>query len=143
METLAGGGPPSVCGVLEYLWEAKRLNPRQARWALLFAQFQFTISYCRGTKNTKTDALSSLYSSDDLSENPEHILPSTMIASPIQWSLDEDIAASSVSDPAPPGCPATHTLPLTIWKASPSSYSLASMVTPRSGFRYRLASIRW
>lgn len=45
---------------LEYLREAKRLNPRQARWALFFTQFNFT-SYCPGTKNTKADALSCLY----------------------------------------------------------------------------------
>ncbi|KAK3550994.1 hypothetical protein QTP70_011447 [Hemibagrus guttatus] len=30
---------------LEYLWAAKRLNPRQARWALFFTRFNFTISY--------------------------------------------------------------------------------------------------
>ncbi len=30
---------------LQYLREAKRLNPRQARWALFFTRFQFKISY--------------------------------------------------------------------------------------------------
>ncbi len=45
---------------LEYLREAKRLNPRQARWALFFVRFHFTISYRPGTKNTKADALSRL-----------------------------------------------------------------------------------
>ncbi len=94
---------------LEYLREAKRLNPRQARWALFFTRFHFTISYRPGTKNTKADALSRLHAPDDLSESPEPILPSSLIVSPIQWSLDEDIAAASVSDPAPPGCPPNHT----------------------------------
>ncbi len=94
---------------LEYLQEAKRLNPRQARWALFFTRFHFTISYRPGTKNTKADALSRLHAPDDLSESPEPILPSSLIVSPIQWSLDEDIAAASVSDPAPSGCPPNHT----------------------------------
>ncbi|KAK3574255.1 hypothetical protein QTP86_004408 [Hemibagrus guttatus] len=43
---------------LEYLHGAKRLNPRQARWALFFTRFQFTVSYRPGSKNGKVDALS-------------------------------------------------------------------------------------
>lgn len=48
---------------LEYLQTAKRLNPRQARWALFFTHFRFTISYRPGSKNTKADALSRIHSS--------------------------------------------------------------------------------
>ncbi|KAL0186184.1 hypothetical protein M9458_017854, partial [Cirrhinus mrigala] len=44
---------------LQYLREARRLNPRQARWALFFTRFNFTISYRPGSKNTVADALSS------------------------------------------------------------------------------------
>ncbi|KAL0199034.1 hypothetical protein M9458_007574, partial [Cirrhinus mrigala] len=36
---------------LEYIREAKRLNLRQARWALLFSRFNFTITYRPGSKN--------------------------------------------------------------------------------------------
>jgi len=36
---------------LEYLCSAKRLNPRQARWALFFTQFNFSITYHPGSKN--------------------------------------------------------------------------------------------
>ncbi|KAI2653667.1 Transposon Tf2-9 polyprotein [Labeo rohita] len=43
---------------LEYLRSAKRLNPRQARWALFFTRFQFFVTYRPGSKNTKADALS-------------------------------------------------------------------------------------
>ncbi len=32
----------------EYLWSAKMLNPRQARWALFFTQFQTSITYRPG-----------------------------------------------------------------------------------------------
>ncbi|KAK3530803.1 hypothetical protein QTP70_002830 [Hemibagrus guttatus] len=38
---------------LEYLHGAKRLNPKQARWALFFTRFQFTVSYRPGSKNGK------------------------------------------------------------------------------------------
>lgn len=42
--------------ILEYLHSAKRLNPRQARWALFFIHFDFTITYRPGTKNIKADS---------------------------------------------------------------------------------------
>ncbi len=43
---------------LEYLRSAKRLNHRQARWALFFTRFDFSVTYRPGTQNTKADALS-------------------------------------------------------------------------------------
>ncbi len=43
---------------LEYLKMAKRLNSRQARWALFFSRFNFTLSYRPGSKNAKPDILS-------------------------------------------------------------------------------------
>ncbi len=46
---------------LEYLQSAKRLNHRQAKWALLFTQFNFTVTYRPGSRNTKADALSRQY----------------------------------------------------------------------------------
>ncbi|KAK3556584.1 hypothetical protein QTP70_010780 [Hemibagrus guttatus] len=43
---------------LEYLRGAKRLNSRQARWALFFTRFRFMVTYRPGSKNGKADALS-------------------------------------------------------------------------------------
>jgi hypothetical protein len=43
---------------LEYIRAARRLNPRQARWAMLFTRFVFTLFYRPGSQNTKADALS-------------------------------------------------------------------------------------
>ncbi|KAI3354811.1 hypothetical protein L3Q82_004536 [Scortum barcoo] len=47
---------------LGYLKSAKRLNSRQARWALFFffSRFRFTLSYRPGSQNAKPDALSRL-----------------------------------------------------------------------------------
>ena len=45
---------------LEYLRSAKRLNPGQARWSLLFNRFHFTLSYHPWSRNTKPDPLSCL-----------------------------------------------------------------------------------
>lgn len=44
---------------LECVKSAKRLTSHQARWALFFSRFDFTLSYHPGSKNTK--ALSLLY----------------------------------------------------------------------------------
>ncbi|KAK3533899.1 hypothetical protein QTP70_034891 [Hemibagrus guttatus] len=60
---------------LEYLRAAKRLNPRQAHWALFFTRFDFTISYRPGSKNTKADALSQRFIPEENTEDPETILP--------------------------------------------------------------------
>ncbi|KAK3539324.1 hypothetical protein QTP70_000236 [Hemibagrus guttatus] len=71
---------------LEYLRAAKRLNPRQARWALFFTRFNFTISYWPGSKNTKANALSRMFTPEESPETPEPILPENIFLSPITWS---------------------------------------------------------
>ncbi len=43
---------------LEYIKSTKCLNPHQARWALFFTRFQFTVTYRPGSNNCKADALS-------------------------------------------------------------------------------------
>ncbi|KAK3547304.1 hypothetical protein QTP86_018825 [Hemibagrus guttatus] len=89
---------------LEYLRAAKRLNPRQARWALFFTRFNFTISYRPGSKNTKADALSRMFTPEESPETPEPILPENVFVSPITWS-EEALPPASTSTYTPPGCP--------------------------------------
>ncbi|KAK3575091.1 hypothetical protein QTP86_020705 [Hemibagrus guttatus] len=89
---------------LEYLRAAKRLNPRQARWALFFTRFQFTISYRPGPKYVKADALSRLHGREEPSEEPEPILPEKLFVSPISWS-EETLPESNPHTSTPPGCP--------------------------------------
>ncbi|KAL0150837.1 hypothetical protein M9458_053856 [Cirrhinus mrigala] len=89
---------------LQYHREARRLNPRQARWALFLTCFQFTITYRPGSKNIPANALSRLYSPETTSE-PEPIIPSELIVSPIIWELDQEIQQATLQEPAPPECP--------------------------------------
>ncbi|KAK3562094.1 hypothetical protein QTP86_027217, partial [Hemibagrus guttatus] len=89
---------------LEYLQAAKRLNPRQARWALFFTRFEFSISYRPGSKNTKADALSRMFAPEESPETPEPILPADLIVSPITWS-QETLPPANASTNTPPGCP--------------------------------------
>ncbi len=90
---------------LQYLQEAKRLNPRQAIWALFFTRFRFKISYHPGSKNIKADALSRLHQPDPTPEEQEPILPHSIFTSPVLWKLDNQIQAATLIEPAPPGGP--------------------------------------
>ncbi|KAL0200281.1 hypothetical protein M9458_003468, partial [Cirrhinus mrigala] len=89
---------------LQYLQDAKRLNPRQARWALFFTRFRFTITYRPGSKNIPADVLSR-QTSADLPTESEPIIPPHLIVSPIIWNLDQDIHQATLQEPAPPECP--------------------------------------
>ncbi|XP_051727379.1 differentially expressed in FDCP 8 homolog isoform X1 [Ctenopharyngodon idella] len=72
---------------LEYIKSAKRLNPRQARWSLFFTRFQFTVTYRPGSKNSKADALSRRHDHPQAENQPESILPLSIIIAPITWDL--------------------------------------------------------
>ncbi len=89
---------------LHYLRDAKRLNPRQAPWALFFTCFHFSITYRPGNQNPKADSLSQLHAPDQPSE-PEPILPPALIVSPVQWELTKHIRDATHTEPAPQGGP--------------------------------------
>ncbi|XP_029102302.1 uncharacterized protein LOC114909175 [Scleropages formosus] len=91
---------------LEYLETTKRLYSRQARWALFFTRFHFTVSYRPGSKNTKADALSRLHDPDPVPPNPEGILPKGCVVGPIHWQLLQDVQDAQTREPEPPGKPA-------------------------------------
>ncbi|KAL0185350.1 hypothetical protein M9458_021047, partial [Cirrhinus mrigala] len=89
---------------LQYLREARRLNPRQARWALFFTRFNFKITYRPGSKNVTADGLSRQFSSESPSE-PEPVISPNLIICPIIWNQDQDIQHATLQEPAPPECP--------------------------------------
>ncbi|KAL0150433.1 hypothetical protein M9458_054260 [Cirrhinus mrigala] len=90
---------------LEYLRSAKRLNHRQARWALFFTRFDFSVTYRPGSKNTKADALSRLYEAEYQPLSPDPILPATLIVAPVQWDIITEVTESQATDPPPADCP--------------------------------------
>ncbi|KAL0176816.1 hypothetical protein M9458_029146, partial [Cirrhinus mrigala] len=94
---------------LEYLRSAKRLNQRQARWALFFTHFKFTVTYRPGSKNTKADALSRQFESTYQPLLPDPILPSTLIVAPVQWDILTEIAELQGINPPPAECPPDKT----------------------------------
>ncbi|KAK3513180.1 hypothetical protein QTP70_009773 [Hemibagrus guttatus] len=92
---------------LEYLRSAKQLNPHQARWALFFTRFQFSVTYRPRSKNSKADALSRQFEAQSEPTQPDLILPAAAILAPVRWSLIEEIRRAHADEPLPANCPTT------------------------------------
>ncbi|KAG1925390.1 retrotransposable element [Pimephales promelas] len=106
---LEGSGVPFIVWTdhknLEYIRTGKRLNSRQARWALFFGRFDFTLSYRPGSKNIKPDALSRIFDFSDRPSTPECILPETIFVSTLTWEIEAKVKRALEGVTPPPGCP--------------------------------------
>lgn len=89
---------------LEYLRTAKRLNPRQARWSLFFSRFNFTVTYRPGSKNVKADALSRQFEGELTTQNPETVLPASLVIAPIQWDIMTELEQANAQNRIPSDC---------------------------------------
>jgi hypothetical protein len=58
---------------------------------MYFTRFRFTISYRPGSHNTKAEALSCLYDTEDRSINPTPIIPAARLVALVVWEVDADI----------------------------------------------------
>lgn len=105
MIALAGGRRTPTCYLhraqkLEYLKTAKRLTPRQTKWALFFSQFHFTINYLPGSKNTKADTLSWVYPSLPTTDHVESILHESCFIEAITWDINQEITQANRNVPS-------------------------------------------
>lgn len=73
---------------LEYVRSARRLSSPQARWALFFSRFNFTLSYQPGSKNVKPDALSRLFEAPREEAPAETILPKGVVVGSLSWDVE-------------------------------------------------------
>ncbi len=90
---------------LEYIKSAKRLNSRQARWALFFGRFDFSFSYRPGSKNIKPDALSRIFDHSDRPSFSEPIVPQKFFVSAVTWEIESQVRTASQGVTPPSGCP--------------------------------------
>ncbi len=106
---LEGSGEPFIVWTdhknLEYIRSAKRLNSRQARWALFFGHFHFSISYRPGSKNIKPDALSRIFDQSERPLSPELILPKKIVVFAVTWEIESKVRTALQGVTPPPGCP--------------------------------------
>ena len=99
---------------LEYIRTAKRLNSRQARWALFFNRFDFTLSYRPGSKNVKADALSRQFELEDTPGTHATILPSACVIGAVTWGITDKVRQALEGAEIPVGCPENRLFVLSI-----------------------------
>ncbi len=90
---------------LEYIRTAKRINSRQARWALFFGRFRFTISYRPGSKNGKPDALSRIFEATASPTPPVAILQPERVVAVVTWGVESKVRDALRDIIVPAGCP--------------------------------------
>lgn len=86
---------------LAYIQSAKRLNSRQARWALFFSRFNFLLTYRPGSRNTKPDALSRQFSTEEPTPEPEPILSPACVVAAVSWEIKNIIKDAQKTQPDP------------------------------------------
>ncbi len=90
---------------LEYIRSAKRINSRQARWALFFGRFNFTISYRPGSKNGKPDALSRIFEVEPGFPSPVPIVPPSRVIAMVTWEVESRVREALDGVTIPARCP--------------------------------------
>lgn len=87
---------------LAYVQSARRLNSRQARWALFFGRFNFSLTFRPGSRNGKADALSRMFSKAVSEEaTPETILPQKLIVGVVTWRIEDEVMTALRTQPWP------------------------------------------
>lgn len=69
----------------------KRLNSRNARWALFFNCFEFSLSYHPGSHNGKPGALSRQFDVDDHPQKAATILPQVYMIRAVTWGMEKEV----------------------------------------------------
>ncbi|XP_077359632.1 uncharacterized protein LOC144005381 [Festucalex cinctus] len=91
---------------LAYLRAAKRLNSRQARWALLFTRFNFVVAYRQGSRNQKSDALSRIHDAATTEAGTEPVLPERCFVGALRWEVERRVTEALECITIPSECPA-------------------------------------
>lgn len=127
---------------LEYLQQAKRLNPRQARWAMFFSRFDFTLSYRPGSKNTKPDALSRQFPSSGRESEVSTVVPVSRIIAPVCWGVEAAIRRAQHQEPDPGGGPPGLLYVPSPVRAKALQWGHSSHLTAHPGSRRTLEFLR-
>ncbi|KAJ8332896.1 hypothetical protein SKAU_G00417920 [Synaphobranchus kaupii] len=127
---------------LAYLQTAKRLNSRQARWALFFGRFNFTLTYRPGSKNVKPDALSRLFMASSEQEAPENILPGSCTVASVSWRIEAIIKEALNEEPDPRSNPSTRLYVPSAARTHVLQWAHSSLMSCHPGFTRTLAVLK-
>ena len=86
---------------LTYIRDAKRLGLRQARWALFFCRFDFTLTYRPGFKNVRAYAQSRLFPTETPNRSPavDTILSPAWVVGVITWGVESAVRMAQPAQP--------------------------------------------
>ena len=127
---------------LEYIRSAKRLNSRQARWALFFNRFNFSLSYRPGSKNAKADALSRLFDPDSAPRLPSYILPPSCVVGAVTWGIEQRVREANINCHVPDGCPPNRLFVSVPLRSQVIHWAHTSRVSCHPGIRRTLFVVR-
>ena len=128
---------------LSYLRSARRLNSRQARWALFLGRFNFTLTYRPGSRNVKPDALSRLFALPASAEPPEDtILPSSCVVGAATWEVEKMVQEAQVNAQIPAECPSGILFVPQSARSSVLQWAHASKVACHPGVHRTLTLLR-
>lgn len=127
---------------LSYLRSARRLNSRQARWALFLGRFQFTLSYRPGSRNIKPDALSRQFSSPVEDLPVETILPASCVVGAARWEVEQLVQEALRDQPAPEDCPQDRLFVPPTARSSVLQWGHASKIACHPGSHRTLTLLR-
>lgn len=127
---------------LSYLRSARRLNSRQARWALFLGRFNFTLTFRPGSRNLKPDALSRQFASS-LEDSPtETILPSSCVVGAACWEVEKSVQEALANQPTPDGCPPDRLFVPPSAKSIVLQWGHSSKISCHPGFHRTLALLQ-
>ena len=128
---------------LAYVQSAKRLNSRQARWALFFGRFNFSLTFRPGSKNGKADALSRMFSkTDESGAKTETILPQNLVVGAVTWRIEEEVMAALRTQPGPDNGPPGRLFVPESLRSAVLQWSHASKIACHPGVARTMALLR-
>ncbi len=127
---------------LEYIRSAKRLSSRQARWALFFDRFDFTLSFRPGSKNVKPDSLSRQFEHPG-EETPAYtMLSEGVVVGALSWDVERRVEEAERGVEVPVECPAGRLFVPEALRPEVLQWGHESRVACHPGVRRSLAAIR-
>ena len=127
---------------LSYLRSARRLNSRQARWALFLGRFQFTLTCRPGSKNIKPDALSRQFALPLEDTAGSTILPSACVVGAAGWEIEGVVQGAQRDQPVPQGCPPDRLFVPEVVRSPVLQWGHASRIACHPGCRRTLALLQ-
>uniref|UniRef100_A0A8P4GPN0 Gypsy retrotransposon integrase-like protein 1 n=1 Tax=Dicentrarchus labrax TaxID=13489 RepID=A0A8P4GPN0_DICLA len=127
---------------LAYLRSAKRLNSRQARWALFLDRFVFTFTYRPGSRNAKPDALSRQADPETPGTEPETILPASCVVAAVNWRIEALVKQAQRSQPDPGNGPPNRLFVPDSTRSQVLQWAHSSRISCHPGYQRTLDFLR-